>query len=74
MAHSLNLRVVAEGVETYEQLDFLIAEGCDKIQGYLISKPLSHADATDFLKSFDEQSALHDHFGAGVHAHDESRI
>lgn len=40
LVHSLSLAVVAEGVETSEQLDFLAANGCDEIQGYLISKPV----------------------------------
>jgi diguanylate cyclase (GGDEF)-like protein/PAS domain S-box-containing protein len=40
MAHSLELKVVAEGVEHAEQLRFLRAHGCDEIQGYLISQPL----------------------------------
>ena len=41
MAHKLQLRVVAEGVESEEQLDFLRANDCDLIQGYLFSRPLS---------------------------------
>jgi diguanylate cyclase (GGDEF)-like protein/PAS domain S-box-containing protein len=40
MAHSLGLEVVAEGVETQAQLDFLLRLGCDQAQGYLISRPV----------------------------------
>jgi EAL domain-containing protein (putative c-di-GMP-specific phosphodiesterase class I) len=40
MAHSLNMEVVAEGVETQEQLEFLRRLGCDQMQGYLFSRPL----------------------------------
>ncbi len=40
LAHSLRLRTVAEGVETEAQLEYLRAQGCDEIQGYLLSHPL----------------------------------
>jgi len=40
MAHSMNLKVVAEGVETEEQFEFLKAHDCEVIQGYLISRPV----------------------------------
>jgi EAL domain-containing protein (putative c-di-GMP-specific phosphodiesterase class I) len=41
MARNLNLRVVAEGVETDEQLNFLRRRACDEYQGYLISPPVA---------------------------------
>ncbi len=41
LGHGLNLRVVAEGVETQAQADFLRRHGCDAIQGYLLSQPLA---------------------------------
>lgn len=44
LAHNLGLRVVAEGVETTEQLGILAEMGCDEYQGYLYSKPISAAD------------------------------
>ena len=44
MAHDLGLRVVAEGVETEEQRDFLAGAGCDFFQGYLFSPPVPAAD------------------------------
>jgi len=47
MAHSLNMLVNAEGVETAEQLAYLRHAGCDEIQGYYFSKPLP---AEEFIK------------------------
>ncbi|MEW5803117.1 MAG: EAL domain-containing protein [bacterium] len=47
MAHKLNLTVVAEGVETEEQKEFLTKQGCELAQGFLFSKPLL---AEEFLK------------------------
>jgi len=49
LAHNLHLEVVAEGVETREQLDLLRGFGCDQVQGYLISKPLPLAELVDYL-------------------------
>ena len=40
LAHALQLSVVAEGLETVEQMAFLTAQNCDLAQGYLISKPI----------------------------------
>jgi len=53
MAHSLNLRVVAEGVETQPQLDFLADHGCDAAQGFLISRAIPPAAFAHFLKRWD---------------------
>ncbi len=50
MAHSLKLCVVAEGVSTQAQLDFLQAQQCDEIQGYLFSKPLPADQLTELLQ------------------------
>ncbi len=51
LAHSLKLDVVAEGVETGEQLAFLAAHGCDAVQGYLVSPPLPAADCEAMLRA-----------------------
>lgn len=50
LAHSLKLKVVAEGVETTEQLDLLAARGCDEIQGYYFSRPVAADDAARLLR------------------------
>ncbi len=51
MAKRLKLRVIAEGVETRQQLDFLRANGCDAFQGYLFSRPVTALEATAMLKA-----------------------
>jgi diguanylate cyclase (GGDEF)-like protein len=50
MAHSLHLKVIAEGVELQEQLDGLRAAGCDQIQGFYYSKPLGADACADYLR------------------------
>jgi diguanylate cyclase (GGDEF)-like protein/PAS domain S-box-containing protein len=56
MAHRLNLEVVAEGVETPEQMDLLRDQGCDLVQGYLIAKPLPANDFSAFVKGWSKSS------------------
>lgn len=51
LAHKLGLDVVAEGVETEAQLKYLFSIGCEKIQGYLISKPLPADQAEAFIRN-----------------------
>jgi EAL domain-containing protein (putative c-di-GMP-specific phosphodiesterase class I) len=50
MAHGLSLKVVAEGVERPEQLEFLRGEHCDEVQGYLISKPVEAQQLASLLQ------------------------
>lgn len=49
MAHHLDIHVLAEGVETAEQLAFLQRHGCDTMQGYFVSRPLTAAQFSEFL-------------------------
>ncbi len=49
MAHSLKLKVVAEGVETIKQLEFLRSNHCDEVQGFLFSRPVSAREMTKLL-------------------------
>ncbi len=57
LAKNLNLSVVAEGVETQDQLNFLTKFACDEVQGYLISKPLGAAEFEEkFLRPLNPKS------------------
>ncbi len=51
MANNLDLRAVAEGVETRGQLDFLKTLGCDEVQGYLVARPMPPDAAGEFLRA-----------------------
>ncbi len=51
MAHSLRMKVIAEGVETMEQYYFLKESSCDEIQGYLLSRPVPPEEIAAFLKN-----------------------
>jgi diguanylate cyclase (GGDEF)-like protein/PAS domain S-box-containing protein len=50
LAHSLNLKIIAAGVETEETIAFLKEQGCDQIQGFLFSKPLIASEMSEFLR------------------------
>lgn len=60
MAQSMNLKVIAEGVETVEQLSFLRSKGCDQIQGYIASRPLPPREMEQLLR--EDQNFLGSHF------------
>lgn len=51
MGHALNLKVIAEGVETEEQLQFLKEENCDVVQGYLFSRPVCATEFEQWYKT-----------------------
>jgi diguanylate cyclase (GGDEF)-like protein/PAS domain S-box-containing protein len=58
LGRGLGLRVVAEGVETEAQLAELRAEGCDEVQGYLLSRPLESAEFETFFRAHGTQFAM----------------
>jgi diguanylate cyclase (GGDEF)-like protein len=55
MAHTLHLQVVTEGVETFEQYQFLESHGCDFVQGYLFSRPVPLADLRPVLDEINQR-------------------
>ena len=57
LARELNLEVIAEGVETVDQLAFLESLGCQYAQGYLISQPLPREEVPAFLRTYPTQVA-----------------
>ena len=59
MANSLNLGLVAEGVETEEQAAFLTAEGCEVLQGYYYAKPMAVSDVNVFLEKDSKVTAIY---------------
>lgn len=52
LGHSLNLKVIAEGVETKDHESFLVEESCDEVQGYRYSKPIAEDDFNNFLDQY----------------------
>jgi EAL domain-containing protein (putative c-di-GMP-specific phosphodiesterase class I) len=57
LAHSLDVEVIAEGVETKAHVDFLVASGCEQAQGYYFSRPLIAVHVTDLLREPDDEIA-----------------
>lgn len=55
LGRSLNLKVIAEGVETKGHEDFLLTEGCDEVQGYRYSKPLPIEKFAEFVEAYNGQ-------------------
>ena len=49
MGHGLKLKVIAEGVETQAQADFLKLKGCDEVQGYFYGKPMASSDLASLM-------------------------
>jgi EAL domain-containing protein (putative c-di-GMP-specific phosphodiesterase class I)/GGDEF domain-containing protein len=58
LVHNLEMKVIAEGVETEEQIKILRNMGCDNIQGYYFSKPLPPDKIKDFILNFNETSCV----------------
>jgi EAL domain-containing protein (putative c-di-GMP-specific phosphodiesterase class I) len=56
LSHSLGLRVIAEGVESRAQFDFLKSHGCEAAQGFLIGRPLEEQDFVAWWKTQEEVS------------------
>ena len=68
LAHSLRLKVVAEGVETPAQLDFLKTAGCDEYQGFHFSRPVSAADFERLIRKAHEDDVLTDEDAVRTHS------
>jgi len=71
MGHTLGFKVLAEGVETQEQLAFLRKKGCDAYQGYLVSKPVP---AENFAELLRVQHKNKQHNDRRVVEHHDSRL
>jgi diguanylate cyclase (GGDEF)-like protein len=58
LSHSLGLRVIAEGVETVAQFEYLKSHGCEEAQGFLISRPLEEPELRAWWKMQDEENRI----------------
>lgn len=72
LAHRINVSVIAEGIETRSQLDFLKNAGCDLGQGFLIAKPMSGSRVPHFLRTWAGRSARL--LGVSSHAQDDESV
>jgi EAL domain-containing protein (putative c-di-GMP-specific phosphodiesterase class I) len=52
MGHALNYKIIAEGAEEKEEVELLYKMGCDIVQGYYFSKPLSELELLDFMQKY----------------------
>ena len=66
LAHSLNLKAIAEGVETQEQMEYLRSLKCDEAQGYLLGRPMPAQDASKLLAQMGTKVAPHKSRKRGV--------
>ncbi len=71
MAHSMHMHVIAEGVETVDQLQFLRRSGCDQMQGYYFSRPVP---AEDYARALQEGRRLQPTSPAGLAAADPAAL
>ena len=55
LAHKLGIEVIAEGVESAEQVQFLSAQGCDMVQGYFLSHPVSAQKIVSQFKKLQDE-------------------
>ena len=60
MAQKMNLEVVAEGVESEQQLEFIRQQGCNRVQGYFISKPVPGQQLTHWLAKQQKNTYIHE--------------
>lgn len=66
MANSMNLNIIAEGVETDEQRQFLKINGCNNYQGYLFGRPLSVDEFESYLRQYYTADQGHVKFSSGI--------
>ena len=68
LGHSLNLKVIAEGVETRDHEAFLLSQGCDEVQGFRYSKPVPYDQLAAFAAGYDGNLSSFDKAGEGHQA------